>query len=392
MRYDVIVAGAGPAGSTAARECAARGLSVLLLDRAAFPRDKPCGGGVNVRAARLLPFSLDPVIERTASGVQFSLRLARAFRRSHPMPLTYMTQRSRLDTFLVERAIDAGAVLRERAPVQAVECHDGHVVVRAGADAFEGRTIVAADGANGPTARLAGIPLGRRMGIALEGNVTIDGGPAERWRTMIGLDLGTTPGGYGWLFPRGDHVNLGVGGWLHAAPGLRARLDRVARFYGFDPSRMWNVRGHHLPVRRPGAPLVSGRVLLVGDAAGLLDPLTGEGIYAAIWSGQAAARHLGAFLAGTASDLKPYAREVESFLGPDLAVAAWLHRTVDRAPGAFTALVERVPSAWHLVCEILTGDESYVGYVQRFRWFVSARRRLKGLRLGPTFTPHHADV
>ncbi|MGH2403358.1 MAG: FAD-dependent oxidoreductase, partial [bacterium] len=74
MRYDVIVVGAGPAGSTAARECAARGLRVLLLDRASFPRDKPCGGGVNVRAARLLPFDLGPVVERVATGVRFSLR------------------------------------------------------------------------------------------------------------------------------------------------------------------------------------------------------------------------------------------------------------------------------------------------------------------------------
>ena len=306
-----------------------------------------------------------------------------------------MTQRSRLDTFLVERAVEAGSVLRERAAVRGVERHNGHgrkgrVVVRAGTEAFEGRTLVAADGANGPTARLAGIAVDRRMGIALEGNVT-DDRAASAWRSMIGLDLGSTPGGYGWLFPRADHVNIGVGGWLHAAPGLRVRLDRVARFYGLDPAAMWNVRGHHLPVRRQGSPLASGNVLLAGDAAGLLDPLTGEGIHAAIWSGQAAARHLVAFLNGQIPDLQPYARDVESTLGADLAIAAWLHRVIDRFPGMFVALVERQSTAWQLVCEILRGDETYAGYARRFKWFLTARRYVRsslGMISRPATTSH----
>src|SRR5215213_10820621 len=93
--YDVIVAGGGPGGSTAAREAAAAGARVLLLDRAAFPREKPCGGGVNVRAAALLPFDLAPVVERTVTGVRFSLRMRGDFTRRYGRPLTYMTQRSR---------------------------------------------------------------------------------------------------------------------------------------------------------------------------------------------------------------------------------------------------------------------------------------------------------
>src|SRR5437588_195986 len=111
--FDVIVVGGGPAGSTAAREAAAGGARVLLLDRAAFPREKPCGGGVNGRAANLLPFDLAPVVERTVTGVHFSLRLGGDFTRRYDRPLTYMTQRSRLDAFLVERAVSAGAVLHE---------------------------------------------------------------------------------------------------------------------------------------------------------------------------------------------------------------------------------------------------------------------------------------
>ncbi len=379
MRYDVIVAGAGPAGSTTARECAARGLSVLLLEKAAFPRDKPCGGGVSIRAARLLPFDLSPVVERTAYGVRFSLRQSRGFVRSSSEPLTFLTQRAALDTFLAEQAVRAGAVLRERTPVRAVESCGTHIAVSAGHETFEGRTLVAADGANGPTGRLAGVPIMRRLEIAYETNVRPIGQGAQ-WQTMIGLDLGSPPGGYGWMFPRGDHVNIGVGGWLHTAPRLRALLDGLIRFYGFDPSTMWGVRGYHLPVRRPEAPLVWGNVLLTGDAAGLLDPLTGEGIHAAICSGRAAASHLAGYLDGAAPDLQGYTRELAAELLPDLDVAARLHATIDRTPGAFFAGVRLVPPAWELICRILRGDQTYIGVVRRVPGLLAARRYLRSSR------------
>ena len=109
MRYDVIVVGAGPAGSTTARECASSGLSVLMVDKAEFPRDKPCGGGVTIRAAELLPFDLSSVTERTASGLHFSFKQGRGFNRSAEHDLIYLTQRLKLDQFLIEKALDSGA-------------------------------------------------------------------------------------------------------------------------------------------------------------------------------------------------------------------------------------------------------------------------------------------
>ena len=107
-RYDAIVAGAGPAGSAAALTLAREGASVLMLERARFPRDKPCGGGVTLRAAACQDIDLGPVIERTVSGARFSLRLGPAFDRRYEQPLTYMTQRSRLDAHLAEAAAGAG--------------------------------------------------------------------------------------------------------------------------------------------------------------------------------------------------------------------------------------------------------------------------------------------
>ena len=111
--YDVAVIGAGPAGSTAAYRLARAGARVLLLDKSRFPRDKPCGGGVTLRAARLLPFSIEPVVEDVIERLECRLDYGPRFERRAQGPLAYMTQRRRLDHFLLERAADVGAEVRE---------------------------------------------------------------------------------------------------------------------------------------------------------------------------------------------------------------------------------------------------------------------------------------
>jgi geranylgeranyl reductase family protein len=366
-RWDVIVAGAGPAGSTAARECAALGLSTVIIDKAEFPRDKPCGGGVNVRAARLLPFDLTPVVERSITGMYISVRQGAGFTRYADQTLTYLTQRRFLDTYLLEQAERAGARVDQRTAVRAVERTAASVTVRAGNQVFEGRTLVVADGANGPTAGLAGIEVARRKEIALEGNITPADEALERWSNVFAIDIGSVTGGYGWLFPKGDHVNIGVGGLASIGPSLRSLLGRMTAFYGFDPADLWGIRGHPLPVRLPGAPVFEGNVLLTGDAAGFLDPLSGEGIYAAIWSGQRAAHHLAEYLTGVTPSLDGYRLEVERTLEPDLVIARQLHTLFHISPPLWAAFVRRSSRAWRLLSDLITGSATYSGARQQSR-------------------------
>ena len=152
-RYDVIVVGAGPAGSTTAYRLARAGARVCLLDRARFPRDKPCGGGLTLRAVRELPFSVEPVVEDRVDTLELGLRYARRWSSRAEGPLVLMTQRRRLDAFLAERAAAAGAEFRDGVKVTEV---DPAGAVTVGGERLEADVVVGADWANGVAARSHG--------------------------------------------------------------------------------------------------------------------------------------------------------------------------------------------------------------------------------------------
>src|SRR5436853_5861254 len=178
--YDVAILGAGPAGSTAAYRLAAAGASVLLLDKATFPRDKPCGGGVTGRAARLLPFSIEPVVEDGVARMDCGLRYRHRFSRRAKAPLAYMTQRVRLDEFLLRKAAEAGAEVREGKTADARE--------------LDARIVIGADGCNGASAKQLELADGVVHGVALEANYPYD----ARYARAVVLEVAVIRGGDGW--------------------------------------------------------------------------------------------------------------------------------------------------------------------------------------------------
>ena len=356
-RYDVLVAGAGPAGSATAIHLARAGVRVLLADKARFPRDKPCGGGLTGRALRHVPCDVEPAVEHVVDRMVVRVGYGAKVGRTSPAPLIRMTQRRRLDLHLAEQAARAGAEFRDGVAVGDIELGD-EVTVRIGADTARASFLVGADGANGVAARAAGLGEGIVRGVALEGNVPWSSlGPAPYDGTAW-VELGVVPGGYGWVFPKGDHANLGVGGWLEEGPRLRTHLDRLAFVHGVDPSALDSVRGHRLPMRLLGAPAARGRVLLVGDAAGLVDPLSGDGIYEAFVSAKLAAE---AILAGRP---ERYETALSEALDRHTASSWKAKRAADRYPRACLWAL-RAPGVFGAVSELLRGELAHPSQARR---------------------------
>jgi geranylgeranyl reductase family protein len=355
-RFDAIVVGAGPAGSTAAFRLSRAGARVLLLDRARFPRDKPCGGGLTYRAVRQLPVPVDAVVEDVVERVELGFRYGKRFERSSDGPLVLMTQRRRLDAHLAEQAAAAGAEFRDGVRATALELEDDGAIVRFDSAAASAPVVIGADGANGLTARALGLLETRRHGVALEGNVAY-GKDEGRFRGRALLDLGTVPGGYAWAFPKGDHVNVGVGGWEGEGPRLREHLARACAGYGLPQERLRALRGYRLPMRGPGERPVRRRALAVGDAAGLIDPFSGDGIYEALVSARLAAEAALDVLAGRARDLERYADRLAGELDP-LMSAGWVAKAAfDRYP-RLTYGVARTQPAWRLAESMLRGEKA----------------------------------
>jgi geranylgeranyl reductase family protein len=327
-RYDVIVVGAGPAGSVTAYRLARAGASVLLLDRARFPRDKPCGGGLTIRAVRQLPFSVDPVVEDVVDCVELGVGYKRRWERTSPNTLILMTQRSRLDAYLAEQAVDAGAEFRDGTRVAHVEADDRGAVV----DGIRADVVIGADGANGVTARSLGLCEQPAHGVALEGNLSHDDVDPARYRGRIVLEIGTVRGGYGWVFCKGDHVNVGVGGWEYEGPRLREHLHRLCTEYGLPEDRLQGLRGFRLPIARPRSRLAKGRALVVGDAAGLVDPFSGDGMHEAFLSARLASEAVLDLLAGKAADLVQYETRLAEELAFQLEVSWSAKVALDRFP------------------------------------------------------------
>lgn len=312
-------------------------MSVLLLDKASFPRDKPCGGGVTGRAARLLPFSIEPVVEDVVHRLDCGLRYGQHITRQARAPLCYMTQRRRLDHFLLQKAAEAGAEVRERETADVRE--------------LDARIVIGADGCNGTSAKQLGLADRVAHGVALEANYPYD----RRFTGAMVLEIAVVRGGYGWIFPKGDHINVGVGGNGEEGPKLRAELQRMCEAYGIDPDSAEDTRGYRLPMRLSGTRLARGNTAVIGDAAGLVDPLSGDGMYEAFYSAKLVVSAALDVLAGRAEDLDAYQAAVERRIGP-LTRAGWAaKRAFERFPRTTYALA-RLPVTFRVLEKLLQGE------------------------------------
>jgi len=358
---DAIVVGAGPSGAVLAYLLARRGMQVLLLEKASLPRYKTCGGGVSWKAMQNLPFDANQVYEYAARGGILTYKGEELMRTELGWPVAWTVMRSNFDHFLVQRAVQAGAQLLDGVTVQGIEQDAASISVHSTQGNFQARLLAGGDGVNSTVARSLGLLNHRKTGAGLEAEVAVSEAGIEAQSSFATFDFGALPHGYGWIFPKRDHLSVGV---FHAsstkAPDLRQALDK---FIASQPilrgAKMLHVHGHRIPLGGGRHRLHQGRALLVGDAANLADAWMGEGIYYAILSARLAAEVMYAALRDVRLDLSDYTRQVHQLITPMLAQARQFAALVYALPEVCSVMLGSSPWMQEVLFSALRGNRTY---------------------------------
>jgi geranylgeranyl reductase family protein len=368
MDYDVIIAGAGPAGSTCARLCATAGIRTLLLERSAFPRPKPCGGALSERGLLHLGLSLPPeLIERECFGVRVHYG-TRAVEVRKDRRIAVMVDRVRFDAYLADRAVEAGAELLQEEPLQDISPGADRVEVRTTKGLYQARCLVGADGANSIAGRTVR-PLFPRAEIfaALVGSCPGDDRDIDaRSDGLLDLYFGIAPMGYGWVFPHKGQYGVGV---LGQALEFDAPQKVFSAFSAALGMQVEKPRGHTIPMGGIERPVIGRRTILVGDAAGFADPFHGGGMENAIFSGKLAARAVVDGIGGKKDALSWYQRESDRLIVQEMKVALSLSRMLVRYPRFFRSIFFSTTDAMEKYLDIPGGRSDYV----QFRKWLLAR-------------------
>ena len=298
LLYDVIVVGAGPAGSIAAYEAAKIGLKTLLLEKFALPRDKPCGGAVMYRALHILNGQIPSrLVERKIYGMRFVLPNGEKAEFISDKLIAITVFRNTFDEFLALRAVDAGVDFVDNARVTSVNTSNEYASVKmSDGTIYQSKFVIGGDGVNSIVSRSLGLRPKRKdlstMGLGMESDIYVGEDGVNKATGGNPSILEITPIGrltcYGWVFPKREHLAIGVAGASTHMHPLRSIFEyfrrNMEKKFGIplvaDKKRTHFFGGDCLEGKN-----VAKRAILIGDAAGFVDPLMGEGIGYAMKSG-----------------------------------------------------------------------------------------------------------
>ncbi|MDG2275152.1 MAG: geranylgeranyl reductase family protein [Flavobacteriaceae bacterium] len=292
--FDVAIIGSGPAGASAAFELAKNGISTAIIEKETLPRYKTCGGGFAYRGRRKMPFDVSSVVEKEFFRVDaFFQKMGVHVVSERKEPIISMVMRDDFDNFLVEKAKEKGITLLENHKLKNITFED-EITLHTSQGDVKTKFVIAADGVLSTTAKLTGWDEDTRLLIpALEYEVEVTPEDFERLSKSVRLDFDAIPMGYGWCFPKKNHLSIGLASFRR----VKVDFKKLYREYmentlGITEVVSEQMHGFQIPVTPRTDECVRKGVFLVGDAAGFADPLTAEGISNAIFSGIMAAESI----------------------------------------------------------------------------------------------------
>lgn len=357
--YNCIVIGAGPAGATAAYHLAKQGHSVLILDKASFPRSKPCGGGVSPAIAPWFDFDFTPVIDNTITQVQYTWKIGDSveakLKNVQPM---WMVNRSAFDKFILDQAIQKGATFQDDTEVTAIQSQPEGWIVKTPGETFTANYLIAADGVNSVVSKWLG--LGNPQ-PSLAGSLEIKTNQPPQNLNKAYFEFGLLKNGYIWNFPKSDGYSISgaiLRGNKANSAELKKQIFPYAKEFGLDTNNA-NYTEYPLGLWRENQPLHSQKAIVAGEAAGVLDPLTGEGIRPSIWTGIKASEAINQSLQGNPNAISQYTEIVKQEWGNDMILAQRLAGLFYQFPQIAYKVGVKRPSAAQIMGQILCGELRY---------------------------------
>ncbi|PSB57100.1 dehydrogenase [filamentous cyanobacterium CCP1] len=360
--YDCIVVGAGPAGGSAAYHLAKRGRSVLVIEKEALPRYKPCGGGVSPQVAQWFDFDFSPAVSLKVNEIRYTWKMGDPVEAilENVEPI-WMVRRDVFDHFLIQQAQQQGAELKDGLAATGIEFQDDRWQVNTANGALSARYLIAADGTKGPMANWLGFKARkRRLAGALEAEALVQNGSQ-----MIHFDFGMVKNGYIWNFPKAEGYSIGIGTFRGGEPqDFKKILTEYANSFNVTLGSCKQY-GHPISLWDGEQTLHTQNAILAGEAACIVDPFTAEGIRPSIFSGVKAAEAIDQALSGNSNALEQYSEILNKEWGEEMMWAQRLAQVFYRVPGVGYKLGIKRPSATDRMAQILSGQLRYSDVANR---------------------------
>ena len=378
--FDVIISGAGPSGSLLGYLLSKKNINTLILEKEVFPRYKVCAGGIQWKALQLLPYDIKEITEKKIYGIYFSRKLKDIFYKKYSEPLIYTFERTKLDDFMAKKAIDCGCSINFAEKVSNFEISKNEVKVFTKKNIYFSKILVAADGAGSIVYKKLNkdTSLQKIIGYEIEMPLTPESSYPLYDESVV-LDFGGIKKGYFWIFPKKHILSIGGGGPVGDALNIKKYLKWFLQNYpgsfnknfsgvGQDYLSNQKPNAHFIPVRSKKTFLCDYRVLSVGDAAGLGDGFTGEGIHNAFLSSLIASQSINNAFLDLNFNFSDYYEKIGKDIYTNIKYSQFISKIFFSSPHFYYKLIKSNDALFNSCAKILRGEKKYSDVINKLKF------------------------